>query len=411
MITIYICYLLFFFDIVYLKCKVEGSVMKKEVLNRKSNYELMRITSMIFIVIYHIIMHCCFESKSTGSMSIIINFINALIVVHVNSFILLTGYFQCKTKLKLSRVISLNNAAWFYKALFLLIVIILSTCLGIKLANHITTIEFIKTILPIDYGIYWFLECYLAIYLLSPILNKVILNCTKKQLQKIIIIIFILFSIISTLTMDEVIYTRSGHSIASFILLYFIGAYLRLYPMNENYFFKIFTDTAKKTIYLIAFLSCACLSLLCHIAYTKMSGLHPLFNEIGLILNYSFFSFASPIVIIQSIFYFLFFSTLNINSKFINKISKSTFGVYLIHENIYVRDNIYKWLGYTKINIITPKVVIITIITAIVMFLVCTVMEQIRQKIFNFIYNRKFSKRIRKKYQEYFKNLGLNLTW
>lgn len=44
-------------------------------------------------------------------------------------------------------------------------------------------------------------------------------------------------------------------------------------------------------------------------------------------------SYSNPIIILQTIFYFSLFSTINIKSKFVNKIASLSLGVYLFHDN------------------------------------------------------------------------------
>ena len=163
---------------------------------RDSNFELMRIISMIFIILYHVLVHGALLDYASGSMKIVVVFLEALILVHVNSFILITGYFQCKSKMRLGKVLALNNMTWFYKVL----IMVLFIAFGVIAVPDIITL--IQTLLPIDFGIYWFISSYLILYLISPILNKVINNSTKRDLQKIIIVLFIVVSLLSTLTRD-----------------------------------------------------------------------------------------------------------------------------------------------------------------------------------------------------------------
>ena len=115
---------------------------------RDSNFELMRIISMIFIVIFHVMLHGWFLYNAEGGYRYLFMLLYSLTIVHVNSFILLTGYFQCEKEIRVSKIIALNNETWFYKVLFLIIVIFS----GIELASPITTVDKIRTLLPIDFG-------------------------------------------------------------------------------------------------------------------------------------------------------------------------------------------------------------------------------------------------------------------
>lgn len=387
----------------------------KNTNERKSNFELMRIVSMIFIIIYHIIFHICsIYSYQMSSMTfMILRFIIAIVIVHVNSFIIISGYFQCNKEFKLSKVIKLNNITWFYGVLFLVLALILSKYYGFNLTYPIKQIDIYKTLVPLDYGNYWFIDLYLLLYIFTPVLNKVIKYFDKKGLLKIIIVLFIIFSIIPTLTVDGVVYTNEGHSILIFILLYFIGAYLRLYPISENKLLSKYSNTARKTFYFIMFIFMAFISLLFYNMSVQLG--HGTSNEIIKHFSEIFFnfynSFGSPIIIIQSIFYFLFFSTISLKSKIINIISKCVFGIYLIHENIYIRDNFYKLIPWFKTKNFGYKHIGMIFVVALLMFITCIIIDLVRKVIFKMISKLKISRKIVNSFKNYFNNLGLRINW
>lgn len=153
------------------------------------------------------------------------------------------------------------------------------------------------------------------------------------------------------------------------------------------------------------------MSTFCWLGYIYLQPLGTFANEIGSILDFNHTSYVSPIIIIQTLGYFLFFSTFNFKNKFINKISSSTLGVYLISENIFLREMIYNKIGLTKINSITISLILKLLIATIVIFIICTLIEILREKIFRLIYNSKIAKKNRVFYQNYFKKLGLNIEW
>ena len=154
---------------------------------RNSNFELMRIISMILIIIYHCIYHGEILEKTSGSLKIILTIIMSLTLVHVNSFILLSGYFQHNKKCKFSKVISLNNTVWFYT-------VIIAIIAAVFLDYKFNSVAIFKFIMPINYDLYWFIREYLILYLISPIINIVIQNINQKQYKKILLLLFKLFS-------------------------------------------------------------------------------------------------------------------------------------------------------------------------------------------------------------------------
>ena len=382
---------------------------------RNSNLELMRIVSILFIIIFHLIYRTfsIHDYQMSSATYLLVRFIIALTLVHVNSFILLTGYFQCEKKLKFSKLLSINNATWFYSILFLLLALFLTERMNIPLVYPITDLDIFKTIIPLDYGLYWYIGLYLLLYLLSPILNTVIANSNQKRLFKIIIVLLLVFSIIPTFTLDAAINTNEGHSLVNFILLYFLGAYLKKYDISKSFLLKRLTDKSRQLLYIVGFISLAFLSLL-FLSFSlqlKSNTSNEIINYLSNVFLSFHNSFGSPIVIIQTIFYFLFFTTLNFKSRVINTISKCTLGIYLIHENIYVRDNLYGFLDYLNVKNITIKFIILIFLTAIAIFLVSMVIEILRQGLFKFIYKRKFSCKFRNFYRGYLEKLGFNINW
>lgn len=70
----------------------------------------------------------------------------------------------------------------------------------------------------------------------------------------------------------------------------------------------------------------------------------------------------------------------------------------MIHCNDYVTAHIYKWFGIVDGNHNRMRFIINVFGTAIIIFIVCSIIEYIRQIIFRFIYKRKLSCKIREKY-------------
>lgn len=373
---------------------------------RNSNFELMRILSMLFIVIYHVLMHSNAYQNAKDTEQIIIIVIEAIILVHVNSFVLVTGYFQCKSTRKISKVVSIINQTWFYKVLIMFILVGINF---IKMPNNITILY---TLLPLDNATYWYINCYLALYIISPILNIVINKISKKELRNIIITLFIIVSIISTIGKDAYFNTSTGRSLSVFILLYFIGAYIRLFPPQDTQVLKKYTTKARRLVYLLCFLLCVLLSFFCWLLneYITKQNLNEFMKEIGSIFAAMHLSYASPIVLLQSIMYFLYFGTYQIKNKIINKIATATLGVYLIHENIFIRENLYVKMGLVTLEC-TPKLILYLLVLSVTIYIVCTIIELFRQQISAFISNTKITKEIRRKIGAYFNDLGVRVNW
>lgn len=375
----------------------------KKLKSRDSNFEAMRILSMFFIVMYHIFVHGKVLEHATGKISILSIFIESILLVCVNSFILVTGYFQCEKKINFEKVIKIINQTWFYKVVIMFTLVF---CKVIMLPDNITLI---RTIFPIDYGTYWYINCYILLYLLSPLLNKIIINCNKKEFTRIIILLFVTLSILPTLSKDIFYNTYTGRNLSTFILLYFIGAYLKKYPIEKSSSLKY--NNNFKVKYFGGFILFAIISTISFLIYKKLSEHGTILREIGRTFGYLHISYASPIIIIESVCYFLFFKCLSFKSKFIDKISACTLGVYLISENIFIRENLYTLSGLTEITNITFKLILILFFVGILIYILSTIIEFIRQNIFKMINNTNFVENYRNWYRKEIAKLGIKINW
>ena len=61
---------------------------------RNSNHELMRILSMFFIVLWHVILAGGLATASNPNTRMFYTFLQFIIIVHVNSYVLVSGYYQ-----------------------------------------------------------------------------------------------------------------------------------------------------------------------------------------------------------------------------------------------------------------------------------------------------------------------------
>lgn len=339
---------------------------------RLSNFELMRVISMIMIIMWHIITRSKIEYNCSESISIIIRFIKSIIVVHVNSFILVSGYFQYNKQINNRKIFDIIKESWFYRVLFIVIFMIL----GYETLTKDTIKEF--SIIDITQN-YWFVNYYIALLIISPFINKMIKIMTQKEHRSLIIILMILFSIIPTISSNKNI-DNSGFSLIQFILMYIIGSYFGKYKLHNNPHFCNYSKLKIKMILITVCTNMILLNfLLNHFANYLLSSTNSYIQEIGYLIDSSTYFYSNPLVIIQSCCYFLFFESISINSKFINKLSKLMLGVYMIHDNLVIRTHIYIWLRLDTKYIFTSKTIIFCmIVLTFVIFIICSIIERIR---------------------------------
>lgn len=337
---------------------------------RKSNFELMRIVSMFFIIVWHVIMHGNVINNCTNPiLRNLLQMVMFVLVIHVNSFVLLTGYFQSNSKFKIKKCIKLILQILFYIIISLIICIQLK---WIKNYNIVTIINFTtKSIKD-----YWFINSYLIMYAFSDYINIFINSLNKNTYKKFLITGFIILSIIPFLT-SYIVLENSGYNFFNFIYLYILGAYLKKYPLKTN------MNINKYRLALITiFFLLAATNFLLNKNAEQLVNIGGIFGLIGKKVLVTKLVYSHPIIILQAIIYFEFFKTLNIKNNFINLISQFTFGIYLFHDNFFIRTNIYKYLKIDNGTFNTHTIIIKIIIVSILLYIVGLIIEWIRNLIF-----------------------------
>jgi len=199
--------------------------MNNKINNRDSNIELLRIFSMILIICFHYIYKSNFQYNELTFNNLIIKSGWFLGELGVNLFILITGYYLCKSKPTIKKTILLIIQIIFYN--------LINYVIGYSLKyNGLTDISLI---FPIITKKYWFITAYLLVYILSPYCNKLINKLTKREFQKFLLINLVIWCLIPTIfgffynTTEELLFYNR---FIWLLFMYFIGSYIRIYNIK-----------------------------------------------------------------------------------------------------------------------------------------------------------------------------------
>lgn len=152
---------------------------------------------------------------------------------------------------------------------------------------------------------------------------------------------------------------NEGVSAMSLVGLYLIGAYLRITTL------KIFALKAKYDLMLYLGLG------LCMVA------LSVLLISVG--ITSSPYGYLNPVVIVMSIYLFLFFKKIEIkNNKIINFLSASAFSIYLFHYNPLCFGEICKVWSWINDNHGAFASLLLAFLSFIVIYLFCVLIDRIR---------------------------------
>ena len=307
-----------------------------------------------------------------------LEFIQFLILIHVNSFIILFGYYQSRGKFKLKKLIRLFIEVLFYSLIMLIVAI------KFNWIENINITVFFDNLLPSAVSNYWFINAYMIVYIFSDFLNKFLERLDRKEYKDFLILGFFVLSVIPYLTGKKFL-TNTGYDYTNFIYLYLIGAYLSRYPLKDTYHFKKFSINVYRLLLFIAFISLALVNYLLVDFAVQINNIGTLANYISNRILVTKCYYSTPFVMLQAICYFEFFRTINIKSKIINFISSCTFGIYLFHDNNYMSSHIYKILKIDNGLICSYSILYKILIGVVIIFVVGLMIEIIRKIIFKIL--------------------------
>ena len=328
--------------------------------NRKTNLELFRIIMMLAIIAHHLVvnsgvMELFNYDNITGNM-IFLQFFGFAGKAMINGFILITGYFMIKQNFSLNKIIKLYLEIKFYKFLVYIFLSLLGfQDMGIK--------ALLKSVFNIIYGFnVGFTGTFFVLYLIIPFANKFIMCLNQKLYLYLMCIFLFFFTIVPTFMFSE-----TFCEIGWYIIMYMIGAYIRLFPN------KLFESKKYSGISSIIFLVTSYLSILAIDIFNNY------FNKS--ISPYHFVINANKILaLVLAVSVFCYFKNINIKySKFLNTIATTTFGVLLIHANSYSMRN-FLWYKLFNISGLYGKALlpIYAIMDVLLIYIVCVLIDLLR---------------------------------
>ena len=274
---------------------------------------------MLFIVAGHSVIH------GINEISLTVNGMLAIVLtqgsrIGVDIFILITGYFSVGKEVTVKKIKKLYIQIITYS----LIITIVMCVLG-----ETSVSSLIYALLPVVTSRYWFVTCYVMLILLSPALQIFIKYVDKSTYQKILIIFFVMWSVCPTLHIGQPGYSN----FAWFVYVYLIAAYMRIWKPKIIYKLKVFHGVLFLALIELGAISTYTLGN--NIAFFKENAIY-LYSEMNTISG-----------ITCAVLLFCGFKNMKMKSNYtVNKIAGCMFGVYLFHDNPYIR--YFLWIKVLK---------------------------------------------------------------
>ena len=278
---------------------------------RNSNFELLRIISMLAIVLSHISGQAFDIGEVPVTGVIFMNYFGSASRIAVNLFLMIGVWFMADSDFKAKRFFKLYGCLWFYSVVITLILLVCGC--------HISLKDLGSSFFPFFRRRMWFVPQYLALMLISPFLKFYVDRIGRKGLQRTVIAGFVLISVICSIrSFDD----RWVAAFTWFAYIYLVIAYYKRYG---------FRIRIKPWVCLAAgaaiYLALASGRLICSLNDGQF------WTMAGKIFKQYTGDYKSVPNFICSMLIFVFFSKLDIGSnRVINTISAHTLDVYMIHQ-------------------------------------------------------------------------------
>ena len=355
--------------------------MGKVKINPNRNYgiDFLRILSMLFVLLLHILKHggilANLEKFSLGYN--IAWFVEICAYCAVNCYALISGFFGYSSKQKYSNIINLYFQTAFYAVLATGIFYIMNP-------DEIGKKAFIKAVFPFGFNVYWYFTAYFCMFFFIPFMNKILEVCDFKQLTGLVSASIIFFSIIPLIFKSDVYFTNNGYTVLWISVMYIIGGYIRKFELHRKisnikcillYFGAVLVTFGQKVI----------------TEYVKYAVNGETVNE-GLFIKYT-----SPTMVICAVSLLCLFAKVDFKDgmkKFTAVFSPFAFSVYLIHTAPFVWSKVMKnrFVSYAEFN---PFVMILLVFaTTIGIFALCSLIDFVRVQLFKMFRIKELSVKI-----------------
>lgn len=334
-------------------------------VRRDSNMELLRIVAMFLVLTVHAAFYALGtpttqECRLQPMMAYGQFFWGSVSMTCVNTFVLLSGWFGIRPKLR-------SFSSFIFQCLFFSLgIYILWVCLGMTRLSWrgITDCLFV-------HENYWFIVSYIGLYLFSPMVNAFVDNSKKTDVLSFLIFFFI-FQIIFSYCSKAAPFLSTGCNSMSFIGLYVLARYIRLYPSRLT--------TLSAWTYFSIFLLMALFSSIS--AYTcAYMGYEFLIGR--------FYTYVSPFVIVPALLLLLLFSRMSFSNNVVNWFAISSFSVYLIHMHPCLIQYYVKMVNVINDNTSGVFTLLFIFLFLFGVFVVSVLLDKIRLLVWNLISVRK----------------------
>lgn len=341
--------------------KILCNVLKiRQLGGRQSNYEALRLLCMLMVLNLHSFSG---YQNGYGLCQALDFFRESTSICAVDCFLLISGYFGIKWKLK--SFFNLIFQLFFYSVGIYLVCVAVGI---VEWSRH----DFITRFACLYENSWGFAVGYVMLYFCAPLLNTFVDKVSEKSLLVYIVILFMATNFICLSVESNRLFTYS--------LLYLIGRYISKADLSGKINFSP---------HLAYWISTALIFILVYVFLFMIVGIResvtvlkaPLISFIG-------YNYSAPLVIFQAVFLFLAFSKLSFSSKVLNWMASSCFAIYLIHMHPTIKEIGYRSYtrGLYELDFFSHVLILLVLIIAVAMLSI--LIDKIRVMVSDFTFKQ-----------------------
>lgn len=296
------------------------NIVSNRISARESGMELLRILAILFVTCHHFLLFGVYGGKAGGN-DVGFWLLNSFIYIGVNCFILISGYFGIRAKVK--GFLNLYLIIAFYSLLCFTCNCLLDTC------DFNVKSVIINAFFCISHKGDWFIQGYVVLFLSAPLINRALEKIDRGG-YLIILLLYTVMNEYFGYFWKTPSFNIDGFNASQFIYLYLIGGYMRRY-LSRDWIDK------RRSVFMISYIVCSAL----YGGMVFLDGIHR-------VPHWDPWKYNNPLLIASSISFFLFFASFHFKSKAVNTIGASTFAIFLAQGGV---RNLYKHIGELYLNV------------------------------------------------------------
>ncbi len=338
-------------------------------LRRQHNYgiDLLKIVTIYMVVILHLQgAGGTLGGTANGSLNHhAVWLLETLSYGAVNTFAMISGWLTVDRKFRSGRVLSVWFQGLFYS-------VGITVLFSVFSSQSVDLKTMLAACFPVSTKQWWYLTSYVCMSLFVPFVNRLMQGLTKRQTGVLMGSILLVATIATMNTDMDMFMLGRGYSPVWLMFMYILGAGQKKHDFVARISHKWFTVT---------YVGAAVLAWSSRIVMPYVT--QAVFGDVR--YQNIFASYTSPFVIVMAASLLLFFAKLQVPTKagkIAGAVAPLTFGVYLIHEQYFVRTTFIsgKLTGLADANVLW--LVVATLLLAVGVFAVCMGVEWLRTKLF-----------------------------